>query len=43
MDRLWRCPIPADHRLPVTEPLLVAEAIANFVEDLRAADASIPQ
>ncbi|MFE9320136.1 alpha/beta fold hydrolase [Nocardia sp. NPDC052278] len=43
VDRLWRCPIPADHWLPVTEPLLVAEAIANFVEDLRAANASIPQ
>ncbi|MET8873760.1 alpha/beta fold hydrolase [Nocardia sp. NPDC004604] len=42
VDRLWRCPIPADHWLPVTEPLLVAEAIANFVEDLRAASTSIP-
>lgn len=42
VDRLWRCPIPADHWLPVTEPLLVAEAIANFVEDLDAANTSIP-
>ncbi|MFQ6392989.1 alpha/beta fold hydrolase [Nocardia sp. KC 131] len=41
VDRLWRCAIPADHWLPVTEPLLVAEAIANFVEDLHAADATI--
>ncbi|MFD0360869.1 alpha/beta fold hydrolase [Nocardia sp. GCM10030253] len=43
VDRLWRCAIPADHWLPVTEPLLVAEAIANFVEDLHAADATIPR
>ncbi|MEV0296856.1 alpha/beta fold hydrolase [Nocardia sp. NPDC050710] len=42
VDRLWRCPIPADHWLPVTEPLLVAEAIANFVEDLHAANAPYP-
>ncbi|WP_280499177.1 hypothetical protein [Nocardia cyriacigeorgica] len=28
--------LPADHWLPVTEPLLVGEAIANFVSDLRA-------
>ncbi|GAA5049478.1 alpha/beta fold hydrolase [Nocardia callitridis] len=36
VDRLWRCAVPADHWLPITEPLLVAEAIANFVDDLRA-------
>ncbi|MFQ6328975.1 alpha/beta fold hydrolase [Nocardia sp. CWNU-33] len=41
VDRLWRCAIPADHWLPVTEPLLVAEAIANFVEDLHTSDATI--
>ncbi|MEV0248304.1 alpha/beta fold hydrolase [Nocardia sp. NPDC050712] len=36
VDRLWRFGIPADHWLPSTEPLLVAEAIANFIDDLRA-------
>ncbi|PXX70675.1 pimeloyl-ACP methyl ester carboxylesterase [Nocardia tenerifensis] len=41
VDRLWRCAVPADHWLPVTEPLLVAEAIANFVDDMRADHASI--
>ncbi|MBP2192317.1 alpha/beta fold hydrolase [Nocardia goodfellowii] len=38
VDRLWRCGIPADHWLPSTEPLLVAEAIANFIEDLHDSD-----
>ncbi|WP_216906787.1 alpha/beta fold hydrolase [Nocardia noduli] len=42
VDRLWRNSIPADHWLPVTEPLLVAEAIANFVEDLLDADVPYP-
>lgn len=41
VDRLWRCAVPADHWLPVTEPLLVAEAVANFVDDLRADRAAI--
>lgn len=41
VDQLWRCAVPADHWLPVTEPLLVAEAIANFVDDLRADRAAI--
>ncbi|MFE3445617.1 alpha/beta fold hydrolase [Nocardia sp. NPDC059180] len=36
VDRLWCYTLPADHWLPVTEPLLVGEAIANFVSDLRA-------
>ncbi|NEW37954.1 alpha/beta fold hydrolase [Nocardia cyriacigeorgica] len=36
VDRLWCYTLPADHWLPVTEPLLVGEAIANFVNDLRA-------
>ncbi|MCM6772337.1 alpha/beta fold hydrolase [Nocardia sp. CDC159] len=35
-DRLWCHRLPADHWLPITEPLLVVEAIANFVDDLRA-------
>ncbi|MGV9677857.1 alpha/beta fold hydrolase [Nocardia sp. NPDC003482] len=35
-DRLWCYRLPADYALPVTEPLLVVEAIANFVDDLRA-------
>ncbi|MFI9508517.1 alpha/beta fold hydrolase [Nocardia sp. NPDC052566] len=43
VDRLWRCAVPADHWLPVTEPLLVAEALANFVDDLRADRAAIGQ
>ncbi|MCP2275803.1 alpha/beta fold hydrolase [Nocardia amikacinitolerans] len=43
VDRLWRCSIPADHWLPSTEPLLVAEALGNFVEDLTAADTSLPR
>ncbi|WP_054812870.1 alpha/beta fold hydrolase [Nocardia arizonensis] len=42
VDRLWRSSIPADHWLPVTEPLLVAEAIANFVDDLSTANAPYP-
>ncbi|MGW4364278.1 alpha/beta fold hydrolase [Nocardia takedensis] len=42
VDRLWRSSIPADHWLPVTEPLLVAEAVANFVDDLEAANTSHP-
>ncbi|MEU6827990.1 alpha/beta fold hydrolase [Nocardia beijingensis] len=41
VDKLWRCAVPADHWLPITEPLLVAEAIANFVDDLRADRAAI--
>ncbi|RJO73461.1 alpha/beta fold hydrolase [Nocardia panacis] len=41
VDRLWRRAVPADHWLPVTEPLLVAEALANFIDDLRADRASI--
>ncbi|MFR9749448.1 alpha/beta fold hydrolase [Nocardia sp. 004] len=41
VDRLWRRAVPADHWLPITEPLLVAEAIANFVDDLRADRAAI--
>lgn len=36
VDRLWCYTLPANHWLPVTEPLLVGEAIANFVSDLRA-------
>ncbi|WP_280232824.1 alpha/beta fold hydrolase [Nocardia cyriacigeorgica] len=36
VDRLWCYTLPADHWLPVTEPLLVGEAIANFIGDLRA-------
>ncbi|TLF60336.1 alpha/beta fold hydrolase [Nocardia cyriacigeorgica] len=36
VDRLWCYTLPADHWLPVTEPLLVGEAIANFISDLRA-------
>ncbi|MBF6210431.1 alpha/beta fold hydrolase [Nocardia puris] len=43
VDRLWRCAVPGDHWLPVTEPLLVAEALANFAEDLAATDPSIPR
>ncbi|MGW4741148.1 alpha/beta fold hydrolase [Nocardia xishanensis] len=43
VDRLWRCSIPADHWLPSTDPLLVAEAVGNFVEDLAAADSSMPR
>lgn len=42
VDRLWRNAVPGDHWLPITEPLLVAEAIANFIDDLRAADSSLP-
>ncbi|MGK8486242.1 alpha/beta fold hydrolase [Nocardia asiatica] len=41
VDKLWRRAVPADHWLPITEPLLVAEAIANFVDDLRADRAAI--
>ncbi|WP_225730100.1 MULTISPECIES: alpha/beta fold hydrolase [unclassified Nocardia] len=41
VDRLWRNAVPADHWLPVTEPLLVAEALANFIDDLRADRAAI--
>ncbi|MEU8901710.1 alpha/beta fold hydrolase [Nocardia sp. NPDC048505] len=41
VDRLWRFGIPADHWLPCTEPLLVAEAIANFIDGLHASDAPI--
>lgn len=36
VDRLWCYTLPANHWMPVTEPLLVGEAIANFVSDLRA-------
>ncbi|RDI63623.1 alpha/beta fold hydrolase [Nocardia pseudobrasiliensis] len=36
VDRLWCYRLPADHWLPITEPLLVVEAIANFIDDLRA-------
>ncbi|MFC9894908.1 alpha/beta fold hydrolase [Nocardia sp. NPDC127579] len=42
VDRLWRCGIPADHWLPSTEPLLVAEAIANFIDDLHDSASTIP-
>jgi pimeloyl-ACP methyl ester carboxylesterase len=41
VDKLWRCAVPANHWLPITEPLLVAEAVANFVDDLRADRAAI--
>ncbi|MGW4328020.1 alpha/beta fold hydrolase [Nocardia sp. NPDC004573] len=41
VDKLWRRAVPANHWLPITEPLLVAEAIANFVDDLRADRAAI--
>ncbi|MGQ4618516.1 alpha/beta fold hydrolase [Nocardia sp. R7R-8] len=41
VDKLWRRAVPANHWLPITEPLLVAEAIANFVDDLRADHAAI--
>ncbi|WP_330231284.1 alpha/beta fold hydrolase [Nocardia sp. NBC_00508] len=41
VDQVWRRAVPADHWLPITEPLLVAEAIANFVDDLRADRAAI--
>ncbi|MBB5916318.1 pimeloyl-ACP methyl ester carboxylesterase [Nocardia transvalensis] len=40
-DRLWCYRLPADHWLPVTEPLLVGEAIANFIDDRRADNAPI--
>ncbi|WP_280276311.1 alpha/beta fold hydrolase [Nocardia wallacei] len=40
-DRLWCYRLPADHWLPITEPLLVGEAIANFIDDLRADNAPI--
>ncbi|MEV6280061.1 alpha/beta fold hydrolase [Nocardia sp. NPDC051832] len=43
VDRLWRFGIPADHWLPSTEPLLVAEALANFIDDLHDSDAPISQ
>ncbi|QIS20555.1 alpha/beta fold hydrolase [Nocardia terpenica] len=36
VDRLWCHRLPADPWLPSTEPLLVGEAIANFIDDLRA-------
>ncbi|WP_280269837.1 alpha/beta fold hydrolase [Nocardia wallacei] len=41
IDRLWCYQLPADHWLPITEPLLVVEAIANFIDDLRADNAPI--
>ncbi|WP_028478022.1 alpha/beta fold hydrolase [Nocardia sp. CNY236] len=41
VDQVWRHAVPADHWLPVTEPLLVAETIANFIDDLRADHAAI--
>ncbi|MBF6170875.1 alpha/beta fold hydrolase [Nocardia blacklockiae] len=41
VDRLWCYQLPADHWLPLTEPLLVVEAIANFIDDLRADNAPI--
>lgn len=33
VDRLWLRELPADPWLPLTEPLLVVEAIANFIDD----------
>ncbi|RDI55603.1 alpha/beta fold hydrolase [Nocardia mexicana] len=41
VDRLWCYQLPADHWLPITEPLLVVEAIANFIDDLRADNSPI--
>ncbi|MFI5776299.1 alpha/beta fold hydrolase [Nocardia sp. NPDC051570] len=41
VDRLWCYRLPADHWLPITEPLLVVEAIANFIDDLRADNSPI--